>query len=155
MTYEDYENAIVELLDEIADTKVSLLPYVGELNAPMSTASPTVYVMVNGSNFATDSVMSLMSMKETVNCEIYIKARTRRGNLGVFATFEAVSKKLLGHRFADSLSPVVLGQFGYVSGLQNNWSYALTFSFERMRVEVEKKIEVPLIKQIKIYETDL
>lgn len=155
MTYEDYEDVIVGLLDNIPETKVSSLPFVGDLNTPLNGTSPMVYVMINGSNFGDDSPLSGSAMKETVNGEIFIKARQRRGALGIFATYEQIKALLLGYSFEDAVSPVTFNQFGYVASQTSIWHYSLTFSFERMIVQTEQSIEPtpPLIKKITTNET--
>ncbi|MCH5305193.1 MAG: hypothetical protein J1E79_01780 [Rikenella sp.] len=136
MTYEQYEDAIVGLLS-IPGVSVSVLPHEAALVEMRATARPQLYVIINGSNFGEPESMGMTAQRETLQCEIFIRAKARRGRLGIFDLYGKISERLLGRKLPDAVTPIAFDQFGYVAGIQNNWQYALTFSFDTYRVEAD------------------
>lgn len=136
MTYEQYEDAIVDLL-KMRGVAVTVLPHEAALSELRATAQPQLYVIINGSNFGEPEDIGMTAQRETLQCEIFIRAKSRRGNLGIFGLYGEISKRLLGHKLPDAVTPIAFGQFGYVAGIQNNWQYALTFSFDTYKVEAD------------------
>lgn len=145
--YEDYENTIVDWLN-LPGVEVSALPTVDVLNDPRPTAKPYLYIMYNGSTFGDPENMAATTQKETLNFEAFIKAKSRRGKNGVFAVAEEAKGRLMGWRPAGAITPVVLSSFGYVSGVQNNWQYMLTFEFTRYVTQQDFAEPTETIKQI-------
>ena len=84
----------------------------------------------------------------TVQCELFIRAKNRRGKLGLFDVYEAAKSRLLGYRMQGAKTPIYFNSFGYVSGLHNYWQYALTFSFAAYSVEADRPDDIPTIRQI-------
>ncbi|MDL2289955.1 Gp37 family protein [Paludibacteraceae bacterium OttesenSCG-928-F17] len=147
MNYEKYENELVERLAiKGADTKV--LPHVATLNEPRQTAKPQLFVIINGANFESPDNLGNSAQLETVQGEIFIRAKHRRGKLGIFHLYELLTDLLMGYRLEGAKTSIVFNQFGYVAGIQNNWQYALTFSFTAYRMPKEVTEEYVLIKEI-------
>lgn len=147
--YEDYENTIVDRLN-LPGVEVSALPTVDVLNDPRPTAKPYLYIVYNGSTFGDPENIAATMQKETLNFEVFIKAKSRRGKNGVFAVAEEVKGRLMGWRPAGTITPVVLSSFGYVAGNQNNWQYMLSFEFARYAVQRDFAEPTETIKQITI-----
>lgn len=134
MLYEDYEDIIIER-SQMQGVDVSALPCVEALNESRPTVKPQVYIMYNGSTFADPGNIGATVQLETLNFEIFIKSRSRRGDKGVFAVSEEIKGRLMGWKPDGAITPVALASFGYVTGLTNNWQYMLTFSFDRYAVQ--------------------
>lgn len=151
MTYEQYEDEIVGLL-KMRGVTVTVLPHEAALSELRATAQPQLYIIINGSNFGEPEDLGMTAQRETLQCEIFIRAKSRWGHLGIFSLYGEISKRLLGRKLPDAVTPIVFGQFGYVAGIQNNWQYALTFSFDAYKVEADPEgIEpVGLIKKITV-----
>lgn len=149
MMYEDYENGFVDRLN-MPGVEVSALPMVEVLNDPRPTAKPYLYIMYNGSTYSDPENMAATTQKETLNFEVFIKAKSRRGKNGVFAVAEEVKGRLMGWRPAGAITPVTLSSFGYVTGNQNNWQYMLTFEFTRYVTQRDFTEPTETIKQITI-----
>lgn len=147
--YEDLENVIVERL-KMPGVEVSALPVVDVLNDPRPTAKPYLYIMYNGSMFGDPDNMATIAQKETLNFEIFIKAKSRRGKNGVFMVSEEVKGRLMGWRPDGAITPVTLSSFGYVAGNQNNWQYMLSFTFDRYAVQRDFSETPTTIKQITV-----
>ncbi len=147
MNYADFEDAIVELLD-IPGVDISVLPHVAALNELRPTMKPQLFVIINGATFEQPDNMGVMSQLGSVSGEIFMRAKSRRGNLGIFDLYTQICGRLMGVKLAKTKRPITLSQFGYVAGLQNNWQYSLTFSFtayERESMPPEPELT---IKQI-------
>lgn len=151
MTYEQYEDAIVERL-KMQGVDVAVLPHIDALNDARPTAKPQVFVIFHGGDFAERENLTVTSQLETLRFEVFIRAKHRRGKLGVFQVHDEVSRRLLGYKLKDAQSVITFTSFGYVAGIQNNWQYALTFSFARYRVEDLEAEPVIPIKKITINE---
>ena len=124
----------------------------GEIEAlelPRQTEKPHIFVLVNGTEFAEREELAVVAQLGTVQCELFIRAKNRRGKLGLFDVYEAAKSRLLGHRMLGAKTPIYFNSFGYVSGLHNYWQYALTFSFAAYTVEADRPDSVPTIKEIK------
>ena len=132
--YGEYEKLIVQLLQN-PEWDVSALPPISALNAPQ--VKPRIYVLFTGSTFLSTSNLGDFAQDENLTFEVYIVARSREGDRGVFATSEEIMQRVLKWRpDKDATDNVTLNAFGYVDGIQNNWQYKLTFSFSRPRVKV-------------------
>lgn len=147
MTYEDYENSIIDRA-RIQGVDVSALPCVEALNDPRPTAKPQVFVMYNGSNFTEPENIGATVQRETLNFEIFIKSRLRRGEKGVFAVSEEIKSRIMGWKPDGAITPAALTSFGYVTGITNNWQYMLTFTFDRYAVQRDFSDPARLIKKI-------
>lgn len=134
MTYEDYEDNFVDRL-KMLGAAVSALPTVEVLNDPRPTAKACVYVMYNGSTYSDLKNITATVQKETLNFEVFIKAKNRRGKNGIFALTEEIKGRVMGWRPGGAITPVALSSFGYVTGTQNNWQYMLSFTFDRYAVQ--------------------
>lgn len=145
--YEKYENEIVALL-QMPGIEVKPLPKILDLETPRQTSKPQIFVLVNGGEFAEREELTVVSQLETIQCELFFRAKTRRGKLGLFDVYETAKTRLLGYRMQGAKTPIYFNSFGYVSGLHNYWQYALTFSFGAYSVEVEKPDGIPVIKKI-------
>lgn len=145
--YEDYENGFVNRLN-MSGVEVSALPTVDALNDPRPATRPTLYVMYNGSSYSDPENMAATTQKETLNFEVFIKAKSRRGKNGIFVVSEEVKGRLMGWRPAGAITPVILSSFGYVAGNQNNWQYMLTFEFTRYVTQRDFAEPTETIKQI-------
>lgn len=153
MNYEHYEDAIVDLL-KMKGVTVGVLPHVAVLNDARPTAQPQLFVIINGGNFAEPENLAVTSQLETIQGEIFIRAKNRRGKLGIFDLYEKISELLLGYRILGAKTVVTFNQFGYVAGIQNNWQYALTFSFDAYKVEVDRSGDTGTIREITINATE-
>lgn len=151
--YERYEDEIVALL-QAPGIDVLPLPKVETLELPRQTAKPQIFVLVNGGEFAEREDLAVVAQLETVQCELFIRAKSRRGKLGIFDVYAQAKNRLLGHRMQGAKTPIYFNSFGYVSGVQNCWQYALTFSFAAYSVEADNRPDAPVISQIthEIYE---
>lgn len=147
--YEKYENEIVALL-QIPGVEVKPLPKVLDLETPRQTAKPQIFVLVNGGDFAERENLAVVAQLETVQCELFFRAKTRRGKLGLFEVYEAAKIRLLGHRMQGAKTPIYFNSFGYISGLHNYWQYALTFSFGAYSVEADKSTSADVVPMKKI-----
>ncbi len=110
MTYEQYEDAIVNLL-AIPGVSVSVLPHEAALVEMRATARPQLYVIINGGNFGEPENMGMTAQRETLQCEVFIRAKTRRGRLGIFDLYGKISERLFGaqvtgRRYADRIQSV-------------------------------------------------
>lgn len=147
MLYEEYEDIIIERA-RMLGIDVSALPYVEALNDPRPTAKPQVYIMYNGSSFSDPENIGATVQRETLNFEIFIKARSRRGERGVFAVSEEIKGRLMGWKPDGAITPVAFTSFGYVTGVMNNWQYMMTFTFDRYAVQRDFSQPERLIKKI-------
>lgn len=147
--YEDYEDGFVERL-KMQGVDVSALPTVDALNDPRPTAKPYIYIMYNGSSYGDPENITATTQKETLNFEVFFKAKSRRGKNGVLAVAEEVKGRVMGWKPTGAITPVVLSSFGYVTGNQNNWQYMLTFEFARYVTQRDFSEPTETIKQITI-----
>ncbi|MDE6876484.1 MAG: Gp37 family protein, partial [Alistipes sp.] len=115
---------------------------------PHQTQKPQIFVLVNGGEFDEREETTTIAQLETIQCELFFRAKNRRGKTGIFATYETVKKRLLGHRIKGSKTPIYFKSFGYVSGSHNCWQYALTFSFAAYSVQAVQPEDTPAIRQI-------
>ncbi|MDR3133014.1 MAG: Gp37 family protein [Prevotellaceae bacterium] len=145
--YGQYEDLLVERL-RMDGVYTSVLPYVEALNVVRPTNKSQLFVIINGGNFEEPSNLGVISQLETVNCEVFIRALKRRGELGIFDLYEKISRRLLGYKLPHAQSAITFNSFGYVAGVQNNWQYALTFSFGHYKVESPDEQPTETIKQI-------
>lgn len=145
--YERFEDEIVALL-QAPGVEIMPLPKVETLELPRQTAKPQIFVLVNGGEFAEREETAVVAQLETVQCELFIRAKSRRGKLGIFDVYAQAKKRLLGHRMQGAKTPIYFNSFGYVSGLHNCWQYALTFSFAAYSVETDNRKDEPVIRQI-------
>lgn len=145
--YERYEDEIVQLL-QMQGVDVTPLPKIEALELPRQTQKPQIFVLVNGGEFAEREEMTVVAQLETVQCELFIRAKSRRGKMGLFAVYEEAKKRLLGYRPHGAKTPIYFNSFGYVSGLHNYWQYALTFSFAAYSVQADQPVDTPLIRKI-------
>ena len=133
MSYEDYENAIIEIL-QIPGCETKPLPLVSALNAPR-TGKPRIFVILNGSTFSDQENLAVVSQLETIQGEISIWAAKRRGNNAIYALIEKITEKLLGYKLPNAKDKITFTQFGYVNEQQGAWQYALQFTFTRYKVQ--------------------
>lgn len=145
--YERYEDEIVALL-QMQGVEVMPLPKVEILELPRQTARPQIFVLVNGGEFAEREDLAVVAQLETVQCELFFRAKNRRGKLGIFNVYAEAKTRLLGHRMQGAKTPIYFNSFGYVSGLNNCWQYALTFSFGAYSVVTDKSENIPIIRKI-------
>jgi hypothetical protein len=145
--YEKYEDALVSRL-QMEGVEVSALPHVDALNVARPTTRPQLFVIINGGTFGEPEHLGAVAQLETVSGEVFVRALTRRGELGAFDLCDKAGKLLMGHRLHGAKSPITLGGLGYVNGVQNNWQYALTFSFTHYRVETSEAEAEQLIKSV-------
>jgi hypothetical protein len=145
--YGQYENLLVERL-QMEGVDVSVLPHVDDLNKARLTAKPQLFVLLNGGEFAEPTNLSVISQLETLNGSIFIRALQRRGEMGIFDLYEKISRRLLGYRLPNTQSAITFNAFIYVAGVQNNWQYALTFSFGHYKIECPDEQPANTIKTI-------
>ena len=145
--YEKYEDELVALL-QMPGVDVKPLPKIEALELPRQTERPQIFVLVNGTEFAEREELAVVAQLGTVQCELFIRAKNRRGKLGLFDGYEAAKSRLLGYRMQGAKTPIYFNSFGYVSGLHNYWQYALTFSFAAYSVEADRPDDIPTIRQI-------
>jgi hypothetical protein len=131
--YEQYEDLLVERL-QIEGVDISVLPHTDALNMARPTTRPQMFILLNGGAFDEPANLAVISQLETLSGEIFIRALQRRSELGVFDLYEKVSRRLLGYWLPNAQSAITFNSFGYVAGVQNNWQYALTFSFGHYKV---------------------
>ncbi|MDR2448712.1 MAG: Gp37 family protein [Prevotellaceae bacterium] len=147
--YGQYEDLLVERL-QMDGVDVSILPHIDHLNVARPTTRPQLFVLLNGGNFDEPANLSVISQLETLSGEIFIRALKRRGELGVFDLYEKISHRLLGYWLPNAQSAITFNSFGYVAGVQNNWQYALTFSFGHYKVECPDEEPAGTIKKITV-----
>ena len=68
------------------------------LELPRQTERPQIFVLVNGTEFAEREELAVVAQLGTVQCELFIRAKNRRGKLGLFDVYEAAKSRLLGYR---------------------------------------------------------
>lgn len=149
MNFGLWEDEIVERL-EMNGAEVKALPHVTELNDPRPTVRPQLYVIIHGSNLAEPDNLAVISQEETIQGEIFIRSKHRRGEMGIFDLYDKITNLLLGYRLAGTKYPITFGQFGYVTGLLNNWQYSLAFSFTAYRIQGDDPEPDKLIRKITI-----
>jgi hypothetical protein len=132
--YEQYEDLLVDRL-AMEGVDVSVLPHIDAVNAVRTTGKPQLFIIINGGNFEEPTNLAVISQLETVSCEVFIRALDRRGEFGIFDIYDRISRLLLGYWLPNAQSAITLNSFGYVAGVQNNWQYALTFSFGHYSIE--------------------
>jgi hypothetical protein len=148
MSYEELEDAIVERL-QCQGVDVLVLPHTDVLNEARMTEKPRIFVIYQGSDFADREELAVVAQEETLRFELFFRARKRRGHLGVFDLYRHAASRLLGWKpDSGKGDKITFGNFGYVSGIQNNWQYALTFSFDSYIVENPEDPYFQPIKQI-------
>lgn len=145
--YERYEDEIVELL-QMPGVEVMPLPKVETLESPYQTQKPQIFVLINGGEFDEREETTTIAQLETIQGELFFRAKNRRGKTGIYATYENVKKRLLGHRIKGSKTPIYFKSFGYVGGLHNCWQYALTFSFGAYSIQATQPEDIPVIRKI-------
>jgi hypothetical protein len=145
--YEKYEDLLVSRL-QMEGVEVSALPHVNALNMVRPTTRPQVFVIINGGTFGEPEHLGAVAQLEQISGEVYVRALNRRGELGTFDLCDKAGKLLMGYRLDGAKSPITLSGLGYVEGVQNNWQYALTFSFTHYRVEASEAEQEKLIKQV-------
>lgn len=143
MNYEELEDIIVERIKR-KGVDVSVLPSVDILNAPRQTAKPQLYVIYQGSDFGECENLTVISQPETLRFEVFMRAKSRRGKMGIFDLYKEISKQLLGFKPTGAKTAITFNSFGYVSGVQNNWQYALAFSFTGYIVETDNTAPDPV-----------
>ncbi len=146
--YERYEDELVALL-QMPGVDVRPLPKIEALELPRQTEKPQIFVLVNGTEFSEREDLAVVAQLGTIQCELFIRTKNRRGKLGLFDVYETAKSRLLGYRMHGAKTPIYFNSFGYVSGLHNYWQYALTFSFTAYTVESDRHDGVPMIKEIK------
>lgn len=95
--YEKYEDELVALL-QMPGVDVKPLPKIEALELPRQTERPQIFVLVNGTEFAEREELAVVAQLGTVQCELFIRAKNRRGKLGLFDVYEAAKSRLLGYR---------------------------------------------------------
>lgn len=80
--YEKYEDELVALL-QMPGVDVKPLPKVEALELPRQTERPQIFVLVNGTEFAEREELAVVAQLGTVQCELFIRAKNRRGKLGL------------------------------------------------------------------------
>ena len=95
---------------------VKPLPKIEALELPRQTERPQIFVLVNGTEFAEREELAVVAQLGTVQCELFIRAKNRRGKLGLFDVYEAAKSRLLGYRMQGAKTPIYFNSFGYVSG---------------------------------------
>ena len=149
LNYDGYEDLIVQMLTRDG-WLVSPLPSVADIDNPQPVSNPRIYVIFTGSTFEDSDRLGEFAQDETLTFEVYIHARSRDGEKGVFAVVEEVIQKIIKQRLPDATQRTVLTSFSYVRGLQNIWQYVLKFTFPCIRIMPEPEIDPLLIKQITI-----
>jgi len=147
--YDTYEGLIIERL-VMPNVEVSALPLTDDLNIPRAVVKPRIYVIFTGSTFEDTPHLGEFTQDETLNFELYIQARTRHGEDGIFAVAEEAIQRLMKWRPKDATQKIIMTTFGYVTGIQNNWQYVLKFSFPRVRIMREDIEDYILIKKIEM-----
>jgi hypothetical protein len=145
--YGRYEDLLVERL-QMEGVDVAILPHVDELNKVRPTVRPQLFIILNGGNFEEPENLAVIAQLETLSGEVFIRALNRRGEMGIFDLYEKISRRLLGYRLPNAQSVITFNSFGYVAGIQNNWQYALTFSFGHYKIECKEVPEENSITQI-------
>lgn len=103
--YERYEDELVTLL-QMPGVDVKPLPKIEALELPRQTEKPQIFVLVNGTEFAEREELAVVAQLGTVQCELFIRAKNRRGKLGLFDVYEAAKSRLLGHRMLGAKTPI-------------------------------------------------
>ncbi len=147
MNYEKIENEIVERL-QIKGVETDNLPHIGKLNEARRTGKPQLYVLVNGGNLDPPVQLEIPVQKEFIKAEIFIRAKERRGELGIFYLYEMITDRLMGFKPSGAAGGIVFEAFGYVAGNLNDWQYMLSFSFPTFRVPVATPSETGTIKKL-------
>lgn len=105
--YERYEDELVTLL-QMPGVDVKPLPKIEALELPRQTEKPQIFVLVNGTEFAEREELAVVAQLGTVQCELFIRAKNRRGKLGLFDVYEAAKSRLLGHRMLGAKTTIIL-----------------------------------------------
>lgn len=93
--YERYEDELVTLL-QMPGVDVKPLPKIEALELPRQTEKPQIFVLVNGTEFAEREELAVVAQLGTVQCELFIRAKNRRGKLGLFDVYEAANPVFWG-----------------------------------------------------------
>ena len=153
--YEDIEDKICDILcpkDENGAKLNSIytadpLP---DNEAENKRSFPTSKVDIScvGSDFGEDENNVMVIQEETIIFEAMIRAKSRRGDSGIFAILSDIRKKLLGYKF-PGCKKIIMIKSGYIDGgTQNDWNYMLSFSFRRHVVENLVEPDAPLATNI-------
>jgi len=145
--YEKYENLITDRLQDKA-WDASILPSIAELNDPKVVSKPIIYVIFTGSTFDDTEHLGDFVQNEPLSFEVFITARFRHGENGVFSVADEVIKRLLKWEVPDATERISLNSFGYRDGIQPNWQYVLKFGFPTIRIMREELEDERLIRRI-------
>lgn len=143
--YEDIEKKICELLCP-KDEEGKNINTIYEANPLPDNDSgfsrnfdiSKVYVFYTGSDFSEDETTNTVVQKETLTFECNVRAKTRHGEKGIFTILDDIRKKIQGYRFPGGTKKTIMGKSSYVDGgTQNDWNYAISFSFKRNAVDCQ------------------
>jgi len=146
LSYGEYEKLIINRLKK-KGIYVSPLPFIDDLNQTNPLRNPRIYVILTGSTFEDLPNLGDFTQNEQISFDVYVQARTRDGEKGVFLVIEWITEQLLKWEVPDATEKITLNSFEYVTGIQNYWQYQLKFGFPRIRIKPEiEKEEVLLTK---------
>jgi len=151
MKYENYEKMIIDRLQKCPELDILTCEIDSSVLSRQKSSKPSVYILYQGSQYEDPETLGMTAQTETMTFEIVIFARKLRGKSGIYASFETITKRLLGYHEKGMRTPVTFQKFGYVSEMQGYYQYALQCSFTGYIVEScneENEEHSPLIKQI-------
>ena len=151
MKYENYEKMIINRLRSCQGLNVLSCEIDSSALNRKQSSNPNVYVLYQGSVYDNPDELAVIAQAETMTFEIIIFAQKQRGEKGIYAAFESITKRLLGYREKGMRTPILFQKFGYVSETNAIYQYALQCSFTGYIVECrDEDTEVPLINNINI-----
>jgi len=112
---------------------------------------PAVYVICTNSDYDSPESTDIIIQNETVNFEILLRSKTRKGPSGIFAIISDIKTKLLGYKFRG-FTKIKLIKNGYIdSGTQNDWNYMISFSTSIKAIE---NLPEPVVSTFKKIDTN-
>ena len=157
----DYEQLENDICNVLCPTTVDTEGIITELNTiylakPLPDnesefqkkfSKPAVYVVCTNSDYDSPESTDVIVQNETVNFEILLRDKTRKGPSGIFAIISDIKTRLLGYKFRG-FTKIKLIKNGYIdSGTQNDWNYMISLSTTTKAIE---NLPEPVVSTFKI-----
>ena len=114
-----------------------------------SFSKATAYIVCINSDYESPRATDIIIQEETISFEAILRARTRRGESGIFAIITDIKTKLVGLKLGIGFTKIRLIKQGYIDGaIQNDWNYSLSFSTTTKLIENQPEPVYPTFKKI-------
>jgi len=143
--YEEIENLLSDVIKSDNYNAKAYPDNESEFNKNFTIAQ--VYLLFTGSDFASSENTSAVIQEETLNFDIYFRAKSRRGEKGLLQIVREVSDKILGYKMVGC-SKIQFTKQGFMEVSQNNCNYFLSFNFTTHIVENQPEQLTSTFKKI-------